>query len=151
MRIEMSRTFPVPREPGYAYVMDPEFWVDWTPIKVVGSKDFTKKGDVVALEYRMLGVPVSGEMKLLGVEPGHHAEVGVHFTGSPLMKMELEFANAGAHAFTLKMVVMADEPENFWETSLRFMSMVVPTVRHELRLMLDRLHLHFVGREEVAA
>ena len=150
MRIELSRTYPVPRETGFAYVMDPEYWTDWLKIDAVDPKAFAKKGDVVDVRFHTLFMSLLGKIELLEVDPGHMAKLGIHHVGLVPMELTFEFANAGAHAFTLTLVMTAD-PESLVERSMWFVMLAEPAMRLSLPPALDRLHTHFIAHERMAA
>lgn len=150
MMFEVSRTFPAPRMAGYEYVTDLTTWHEWAPLSVLDGEDapFEKPGDAVAYRYRMMGVPIRGTLKLVEAEPGQSFTILFEQKTFPAIRMQWHFGNAGAHAFTLDVIVDLAEP-NWWDKTYRRISTVPMTMKRDVRVAMDRLHDHFAHAHEV--
>jgi hypothetical protein len=146
MHLEMSRTFPVPRKDGFAYIINPETWEEWSPIEVAQPEEvqFGKVGDLVAFTYRPLAFPIHGQVTLEAIEPGDMAKLLFAQRGFTDVTMRWEFANAGAHAFTLH-VVMDWEDEGWWQKTVHYLSLMPPAIRRDVTKAFDRLQEHFLA------
>ena len=150
MRIEMHRTFPVPRKVGFDFITDFHHWPEWISMDLVEDKKaaWGKKGDKVPFMYKSLGVPVKGLGELEKIVPGEM--VIAEFEAGPLpeTEFELHFENAGAHAFTLTFIAEAELPEGWLGKSMEMFLMLKPFYMREMRLMLDKLDKVFLAMHE---
>jgi hypothetical protein len=150
MHLEMSRTFPVPRKEGFAYVIDPATWAEWSPIEIGKPEEvrFSKAGDLVAFTYRPVGIPIHGKATIEAITPGEFTEILFTQRAFSDVKMRWEFDNAGAHAFTMRVTVDWDD-DQWWLKTMHFLSLVPAAIRRDIGRSFDRLHHHFVAAHEV--
>lgn len=144
MRFELSRTFAAPRVAGYEYMTDLHTWHEWAPVcipDVEGAK-FKTVGDLVAYRYRPMGIPLRGTMTLVEKVEGERVRYRFSQKTFPDVEMEWLFHNAGAHAFTLTVMVEVADP-TWWDKTYQWMSMIPVTLKRDVNATLQTLHEHF--------
>lgn len=147
MRYEMSRTLPSPRRDGYDYITDLATWEDWSPISIPDAKDvqFAQSDDVAPFNYRPLGIPLRGTMRLVDATPGEHWQVRFEQRAFMDVDMEWKFENAGAHAFTLTVVLEINDSD-WWDKTYEWVSMIPLWIKRDIRRSFENLHDHFIDR-----
>lgn len=124
-------------------------WHRWSPITVpgVGTVGFAKKGDKAAFVYRPFGIPVGGTMHLVDLRPAEMWSVRFEQKGFPAVDMTWSFENAGAHAFTVDVIVETKDKE-WWDKTYQWVSMMPVWIKRDIRHALEALHEHFVHPED---
>jgi uncharacterized protein YndB with AHSA1/START domain len=142
MRIELHRTFPVPRKIGFEYITDPHHWPEWIGLELIDEKKlaWAKKGDKIPYGYRWMGVPMKGVGTLKKLVPGELVMAEFKLGQLPPTKFELHFENAGAHAFTLSYAAEMAPIEGFLGKLMETVLMLEPYLKREMRLHLGRLN-----------
>lgn len=151
MRYVLTRTFPIPRREGFAYVTDLRTWELWAPIRVPDAEgaEFAAVGDATTYEYAPLGIRLSGTMTLAEIEPDTSLLLRFEQRAFPDVELSLSFENAGAHATTMTAALEFEEP-NWWDVALHRALLVVPAMKRDLRRTLERLDVHFMEEKHLA-
>jgi uncharacterized protein YndB with AHSA1/START domain len=141
MRIELRRTFPVPRKVGFDYITDPKHWPEWIGMELTDDTktSWSKKGDKVPFTYRWMGVPMDGLGTLKKIVPGELIIAEFKVGPLPLATFDNHFENAGAHAFTFTYATEYDMPEGIAGKLLDTALMIGPYLKRDMRLQLERL------------
>lgn len=146
MRVELMRTYPVPRKKAFDYLDDFTTWPTWYTgmLEIVepAMAAWSSPGDKVRFAYKLLGRRIEGECTL---EEVREAEL-VKFTATiPMVgnvHQEWWYGEAGEGAFTLRVVMETDEPTNLFGKAID--RMVVPRVlERDLRVTLEHLEETF--------
>ena len=150
MRIELHRTYPVPRKLGFEYITDPKHWADWIGLELLDEKKtaWAKKGDEVPFSYRWMGVPMKGKGTLKKVVSGELLIAEFKLGPLPATVFENTFENAGAHACTYTYAAEYELPEGLLGTALDYGLLIGPNLKREMRLHLDRLGEVFMAMHE---
>ena len=146
LRIELMRTYPVPRKKAFDYLDDFKTWPTWYAgmLEIIAPDEaaWSEAGDKVRFAYKLLGRRLEGECTLKEV---HEGEL-VKFTATTPMvgdvHQEWFYGDAGESAFTLKVIMEIDEPTSFFGKVIN--KMVIPRVlERDLRHTLDHLEETF--------
>ena len=145
MRVELMRTFPVPRKKAFDYLDDYRTWPSWYAgvLEIIEPEDagWSSPGDKVRFAYKLLGRRVEGECTL---EEVREAEL-VKFTAKiPMVDVHQEwwYSDAGDGAFILRVIMETSEPTNWFGKVID--KMVVPRMlERDLRQTLDSLEETF--------
>jgi uncharacterized protein YndB with AHSA1/START domain len=150
MRIELRRTYPVPRKLGFDYITDPRHWPDWVGLELLDDEKaaWAKKGDGVPYRYRWMGVPMEGLGTLMKRVPGEYLLAEFKTGLLPLATFENKFENAGAHAFTYTYCVEYKLPEGLLGKVMDYGLMIGPYLKREMRLHMERLGEIFMAMHE---
>ena len=114
MRVEIKRTFPVPRKKAFDYLDDFHTWPMWysgvLEILDADTAAWDKQGDMVRFAYKLLGRRLEGQTFLDEVDDG--AYVKMHSTMPMVGEVRHEwiYEDAGEGAFTLIGIMETDEP-----------------------------------------
>lgn len=146
MRVELMRTYPVPRKKAFDYLDDFTTWPAWyvgmLEIIEPDTAAWSAAGDKIRFAYKLLGRRLEGECTL---EEVREAEL-VKFTASiPTVgdvHQEWVYSDAGDGAFTLKVIMETEEASSFFGKVID--KMVIPRVlERDLRLTLEHLEETF--------
>ncbi len=146
MRIELMRTYPVPRKKAFDYLDDFTTWPTWYAgmLEIVDPQEaaWSLAGDKVRFAYKLLGRRLEGECTL---EEAREADL-VKFTATiPKVgdvHQEWFYGDAGEGAFTLKVIMETDEPTSFFGKVID--KTVIPRMlERDLRHTLDHLEETF--------
>jgi uncharacterized protein YndB with AHSA1/START domain len=146
LRVELTRTYPVPRKKAFDYLDDFTTWPTWyTGILEILEPDnavWNTAGDKVHFAYRLLGRRLEGECTLTEVRDGEL----VKFTATMPMVGEVHqewfYSNAGEDACTLKVSAETAEPTSYFGKVID--KMVIPrALERDLRHTLDNLEETF--------
>ena len=141
--VELSRTYPVSRSKGFAYFMDVAAWDEWTTLTVVEPETtvWREPGDVVNYRYAtpIAGVPLNGSAMLEEVRPEELVKMRLRTTGLPDAPVECAFSHAGLGAFTLTLMVHAEDPPGFFGAALQQLTMMETFAARDMRRCLDGL------------
>ena len=150
MRIELHRTYPVPRKVGFAYMTDPRHWPEWIGMELSDEKKvaWAKKGDKVPLRYRWMGVPLDGLGTLKKIVPGELVIAEFKVGPLPLTTFENHWENAGAHAFSFTYTAEYDMPGGIVGKLLDTGLMIGPYLKRDMRLQLEKLGEVFMAMHE---
>lgn len=150
MRFGMSRTFPAPRRSGFNYLTDLTTWEEWSPIAIPEAEGvrFDSETDSVLYRYRPVGVPVKGQMRLLEAKDGEFWKLRFEQKAFADVDMTWRFENAGAHAFTLTVLVEIEDPK-WWDRTYQWISMIPWAIKRDVLRSMDDLHRHFTHLHEI--
>lgn len=147
MRVEMMRTYPVPRKKAFDYLDDFTTWPTWYAgmLEIIDPDQaaWAAVGDKVRFAYKLLGRRLEGECTLKEVQ---EAEL-VKFTATiPMVgdvNQEWHYEDAEENAFALKVILETDESDNFFGAVID--KMVIPRIlERDLKHTLDNLQETFV-------
>ncbi len=146
MRLEITRTFPVPLQQGWDYIEDFRTWHEWLNLEVIDPDDcvWEKAGDTIRVAGKMLGMSFPGTLILEEVVAPERSRTRWRWTGSPDFLMEYRYSEAGPKAFTVHLIASVDEDAGLVGQSAAWLMTNVPfLMRREVRSSLDRLDLVF--------
>jgi hypothetical protein len=112
IRLERSRSYPLPRDRAFAYITDPRNWPAYWPGLVAvddagedaGESRWREPGDTMRLRMRLLGRVTALHMTLERLEPGSLVRYRSVQPGLPDARHERHFEPA-ADGFTYRLVV----------------------------------------------
>ena len=114
MHLELSRTYPVSRHDGFAYVMDLGTWPQWSALDILDAEHAAWSEPADTVHFRRKdkpsGAPVIGSIVLDEVVPDDLIRLTLNHPGMPALPLECRFASAGSSAFTLSLKVHSDDP-----------------------------------------
>ena len=146
MRLEMTRTFPVPRQQVWDYMEDFHTWPEWwggglaEPEK--GAR--TKKGDTVRVTDPLLGSLYTGSLILEEKVAPEMSRTLLRWPGWPDFHVEFHYTEAGSEACTLRGVTYVDENAGPAGKSVAWLMTLMPfMMKRQMRLVVDRLDRHF--------
>ena len=145
MRIEVTRTFPVPLKTGWDYLQKWAEIPNWREgvIEIFNPETaWSKPGDGQRFAYRLLGRRVEGTSTLEEFREGELERFTVRMSGLPAFlpafHEEWHYAAAGEGAFTLKVVQETEPATSFLGKAIG--EMLAPKVaERDLRRSLDNL------------
>lgn len=118
MRVEIMRTFPVPRKKAFDYLDDFHTWPMWYSgiLEIIDPEKaaWEKKGDKVRFAYKLLGRRVEGESTLEEVKEAEYVKMTSSVPTVGDIHQEWTYADAGDGAFSLKVIMETDEPTKFF-------------------------------------
>lgn len=146
MRVELTRTFPVPRKKAFDYLDDFTTWPAWysgvLEILEADKAAWNAPGDKVRFAYKLLGRKLEGECTLDEV---HEGEL-VKFTAEMAMVGEVHqewiYSDAGEEAFTLKAIMETSEPTSFFGKMIDH-TVIPRMLERDLRHTMDTLEETF--------
>ena len=148
MRLEMTRTFPVPRKQGWDYAEDFHTWPEWLDVAVVDpeSSSWEQPGDTVQVTSRMLGLRFQGSLTLEERVVPEKSRTLWHWRGSPDFHIEQHYEEAGPGAFTIRVVAYVDDAASRQGKIAAWVMTNVPfMMRRQLKATFDRLDWRFGG------
>jgi len=108
IRLERSRSYPLPRDRAFAYITDPRNWPAYWPglvaVEDAGESRWREPGDTMRLRMRLLGRVTTLHMTLERLEPASLVTYGSVQRGLPDARHERHFEPA-ADGFTYRLVV----------------------------------------------
>lgn len=146
MRVELTRTYPVPRKKAFDYLDDFRTWPSWYTgvLEIIddATAAWDEAGDKVRFAYKLLGRRLEGECTLDDVV---EAEL-VEFTATMPMVGDVHqkwsYRDAGEGAVTLTVGMETEEPTSIYGKMID--RMVIPRVlERDLRHTLDHLEETF--------
>lgn len=146
MRLEMTRTFPVPLQQGWDYVEDFRTWHEWLNLEVIDPDEcrWEKPGDTIRVASKMMGISFPGTLILEELDALERSRTRWRWTGWPDFLMEYRYSEAGPKAFTVHLIASVDEDAGLVGQSAAWLMTNVPfLMRREVRSSLDRLDLEF--------
>ena len=146
MRLEMTRTFPVPLQQGWDYATDFRSWHEWMNLEVIDPDEcvWEKPGDTMRVASKMLGLRYRGELILEELVAPELSRTLYRWPGWPDFHMEQHYAKAGAGAVTVHVVAYVDEKTGWLGKSAAWLMTNVPIMmRREVRASMDRLDMAF--------
>jgi hypothetical protein len=144
MRLEMARTFPVPRQKGWDYAEDFHSWHEWINLEVIDPEEvvWEKPGDTVRVVGKMMGIRLSGSLILEEVVAPELSRKLYRWPGWPDIHMEQHYAEAGSGAFTVRVVAYGDDEAGWLGKSATWLMTRLPIMmRREVRSTFDRLDI----------
>lgn len=144
MRLEMTRTFPVPRQQGWDYIEDFRTWPDWMDVELVDPDDCarSKRGDTVTVIGKMFGLrfPGHGKLVLEKMVVSEMSRTRWEWPGWPDVHIEQHYSHAGPGAFSLRVVAYVDDDVSLLGKSAGWMMTHLPfMMRRQLHVTFDRL------------
>ncbi|MDJ0790767.1 MAG: hypothetical protein QNJ71_02620 [Acidimicrobiia bacterium] len=142
MRLEMTRTFPVPRQRGWDYVEDFHTWPEWMDADLVDPDESAraKPGDTVRLRTTLLGVPMHGSLILEEMVSPEMSRTLYRWPGWPDIHVEQRYSHAGPSAFTMELIASSDEDEGWLGTAIAWLMVNTPLMmRQQIHEQFDRL------------
>lgn len=146
MRLEMTRTFPVPLQQGWDYAEDFRHWHEWMNLEVLDPDEgmWEQPGDTIRVSGKMMGIRFGGELILEELVAPELSRKIYRWPGWPDFHMEQRYAKAGPGAFTVDVVAYVDEKTGRIGKSAAWLMTNLPfLMRREVRSTLDRLDLAF--------
>ena len=146
MRLEMTRTFPVPLQQGWDYAENFSTWHEWMNLEVIDSDEcaWEKPGDTVRVAGKMMGIRFGGELILEELVAPEVSRKIYRWPGWPDFHMEQRYAKAGPGAFTIHVVAYVDEKTGWFGKSAAWLMTNLPILmRREVRSTFDRLDMAF--------
>jgi hypothetical protein len=146
MRLEMTRTFPVPLERGWEYVEDFRTWSEWMNMGVVDPEGaaWEQPGDTIKMAGSMLGIKFPGSLVLEEKVALELSRTLYRWGGWPDIHVEQRYEAAGPGAFTLHIAAWVDEDAGLFGRSLMWLATTLPVLmQREVRHDLDRLEAIF--------
>ena len=146
MRVELMRTYPVPRKKAFDYLDDFTTWPTWYAgmLEIIepDTAAWSASGDKVRFAYKLLGRRLEGECTLEEVRDGELVKFTATIPMVGDVHQEWSYSDAGESAFTLKAVMETAEPTSFFGKVID--KMVIPRVlERDLRHTLDNLEETF--------
>jgi uncharacterized protein YndB with AHSA1/START domain len=146
VRVELTRTFPVPRKKAFHYLDDFATWPRWyagmLEILEPDAAAWDDPGDKVRFAYKLLGRRIEGECTLEEVRAGELVKFTATIPMVGDVHQEWWYRDAGEGAFTLKVAMETGEPTNLFGKVID--KMVVPRIlERDLRNTLDNLEETF--------
>lgn len=146
MRVDLTKTFPVPRKKAFDYLDDFRTWPSWyagmleiiEPDKALWSSP----GDKVRFAYKLLGRRLEGECTLEEVREAEFVKFTATIPTVGDVHQEWYYSDAGDAAFSLRVIMETTEPTSFFGKVID--KMVIPRVlERDLRNTLDALEETF--------
>ncbi len=142
MRIELSRTFPIPVKKGFDYLLDYRTWPNWySGIMEMLDPDmaaWSEPGDKVRFTYKLLGKRLEGEAVLEEKAEPQFAKLTSKIEGLPPVHQHWKYREAGPEAFVLEVVFEGEEATSFLGKTID--RWVLPrTVERDLKASLENL------------
>ena len=155
MRLEMTRTFPVPLQHAWDYIEDFHTWHEWRNLEVVHPEEckWEKPGDTIRVAGKMDTIRVAG--KMIGMRfPGslileemvspELSRTLYRWPGWPDIHVEQHYAEAGPGAFTARLVAYVDDEAGMLGKSAAWALTRFPfMMQREVRGDFDRLDMLF--------
>ncbi len=146
MRIELMRTYPVPRKKAFDYLDDFTTWPTWyagmLEILEPDKAAWNEAGDKVRFAYKLLGRRLEGECTLEEVREAELVKFTAKVPAVGDVHQEWFYRDAGEGAFTLRVILETEEPTSFFGKVID--KMVIPrVVERDLRSTLDSLEETF--------
>ncbi len=146
MRVELNRTFPVPRKKAFDYLDDFRTWPSWysgmMEIVEPESAMWSAPGDRVRFAYKLLGRRLEGESTLEEVREAEFVKFTASIPTVGDVHQEWYYRDAGDADFNLRVVLETTEPTSFFGKVID--KAVIPRViERDLQNTLDSLQETF--------
>lgn len=142
MRVELTRTYPVPRKKAFDYLDDFTTWPTWysgmMEIIEPDKASWDTPGDKVRFAYKLLGRRVEGVCTLEDIDEAALVRFTATLPTVGDVHQEWTYRDAGDGAFTATVTMETAEPTSFFGKIID--SMVIPRLlERDLRHTLDSL------------
>ncbi len=118
MRIELTRTFPVPLKKAFDYLDDYTTWPAWYSGMIEILHDdkcaWAKPGDEVHFAYKLLGRRLEGLCILEEMREYELVKLTSKMPAVGDVRFEWKYEEAGDESFTLNTIMETDEPTSFF-------------------------------------
>ena len=146
MKYVMTRTYPVPLEGAFTYMMDFRNWPKWSGSKEVEKKGakWEKKGDTVTYTYELFRpVTLTCEAELLEVRSNKLIKALFRIPGMADTETAYMFTPAGDKAFTLRIEIEELLPDEWYAKPLHYGLFHGPLLKSAVMRSLDGLDAVF--------
>ncbi len=142
MRTELSRTYPVALKKGFDYIDDFRMWPDWYVglLRIIEPETcaWSKPGDTVRFEYKLLGRRVEGHCILEEWKEGELARYHTEVPGLPVVHFAYHYSEVDPMAFMMRVEMETEEPTSFFGRTID--KTVLPRVlKRDLERSLENL------------